>query len=186
MIYFGSHLPAIKYPSTPNPLCWIRASLPNGATADYRRLDTGRAPRTDFRCTRRIPPGVACRRPSYPACRYWLCLSLLLRARTAADSRSGSVSGRGRKKDTILNEIRELRALYGENRAFQQYAGRLLDLAATVGVSEGGGDSVEPPPEMLQASAELGLNLRRHLGRCATKGLPIPPGWAHGLGDCTP
>lgn len=75
----------------------------------------------------------------------------------------------------LIREVEALLAVYGDNRSFNQYARRFLDVAMVV---DGMGARLElPPPLVPERQGEVPLLVRVGIGWRIHEGHPIAPNW---------
>ncbi|WP_236833816.1 TerB N-terminal domain-containing protein [Blastococcus sp. KM273129] len=75
----------------------------------------------------------------------------------------------------LLQEVRRLLDLYGENHSFRGYATNLLQWATPL---DGGRRYLAPPPAPTDWGYELPFDVCIGLGQLLADGHPIPPAWA--------
>ncbi|MDI1337502.1 MAG: TerB N-terminal domain-containing protein [Lacunisphaera sp.] len=77
----------------------------------------------------------------------------------------------------IIEEVRRLRSIYGQNGSFNRYSAEFMDFVeASQSMQAGGADNEQPPP---LTRYQLTFGLRRKLGQLAAAGKPLPPNWAY-------
>ena len=73
----------------------------------------------------------------------------------------------------LIDEVRRLRATYGENRSFARYSSALLDAAAVIF----GQSDLTLEPEFVRHGYQVPLRVTVAIGRCIQRGDPVSADW---------